>query len=77
MLSDTHGALVGKVQRGPLVSDHYLVYASLSIKKFRPITEKIVTRKIFAITDSMLCQEFNSDNMTNLPTILQHISWEK
>ena len=54
ILSKTQGAMLGKVQRGALVSYHYLVYTLLNIEKFRVMMDTVTIRKISAITDSML-----------------------
>ena len=64
LLSETQSNLIGKVQHGALVSDHYMVYAPLSIKKQGHPRDKVTIRKISVITDSMLCQEFNDEKLT-------------
>ena len=52
---------VRKVQPGPLMSDHRLMYTSLNIKKASATEEKVTVCKISAITTEQLCQEFNDD----------------
>ena len=44
-----------------MLLDHATVYALLNIKKTRTQRCKMSIRKISAITDEALCQEFNDD----------------
>ena len=52
---------VSKVQPGPLMSDHKLIYTSLNIKKASSTKEKVTVHKISAITAEQLSQEFSDD----------------
>ena len=64
LLSEDQANLIGKVEPGALISDHYLLSAALNIKKPHLQKDKVTIRKISVITDEMLCQEFDD---TNLP----------
>ena len=52
---------VGKVNLGALVSDHHMVYTSLSVKKPAMKRDKATVRKISAIIKEDLCNEYNAD----------------
>ena len=61
ILTELLSHTVGKVRTGAMLSDHITVYASLNIKKTPTHKGKASIRKISAITDEALCQEFNDD----------------
>ena len=51
----------GKIHSGPMLTDHAIVFGELNIKKPRVTTEEVTVRRIAAITDEMLLDEFNEN----------------
>ena len=51
----------GKIHSGPMLTDHAIVFGELNLKKLKATTEVVTFRKIAAITDEMLLDEFNEN----------------
>ena len=51
----------GKIHSGPMLTNHSIVFGELNIKKLKVTTEEVMVRKISAITDEMLLEEFNEN----------------
>ena len=51
----------GKIHSGPMLTDHAIVFGELNLKKLKVTTEVVTFRKIAAITDEMLLDEFNEN----------------